>query len=91
MDFADIETLNSAFNEKLRTAVAEGNPAGSSAQEACDLHRRWLSFHWSSYNKEAHLGLADMYVADDRFRAYYEAIAEGATDFLHAALQIYCA
>lgn len=90
-EFQTIEALNEQFNTTLRAAVAEGDPAGDLAQAACDLHRRWLGFYWTSYSKEAHLGLAAMYVADDRFRAYYEAIAEGASDFLAQALEIYCA
>ena len=41
-------------------------------------------------NKEAHLGLAQMYVDDPRFTEYYDNIAEGAAVFLRDALQIYC-
>ncbi len=90
-DFNDIESLNKAFNDKLKEAMADGDPAAAPAQEACDLHRRWLAFYWPAYHKEAHLGLAQTYVSDERFKAYYEAIAPGAAEFLYAALQIYCA
>ena len=37
------------------------------------------------------LGLAEMYVADDRFKAYYEAVAPGAAEFLRDAIKAYCA
>jgi len=37
-----------------------------------------------------HLGLAQMYVDDPRFTAYYDKIAPGAAMFLRDALEIYC-
>ena len=58
-----------------------------------DLHRQWLCEFWKdgTYSKAAHLGLAEMYVADDRFKAYYEAVAPGAAEFLRDAIKAYCA
>ena len=44
---------------------------------------------WGSYNKEAHAGLADMYVADERFRAYYDQDCEDGAEFLRDAILIY--
>ena len=32
-----------------------------------------------------------MYVADDRFKAYYEAVAPCAAEFLRDAIKAYCA
>lgn len=70
-----------------------GDPAGEEAQQACDLHRQWLGFTWKDgmYNKQAHLGLGEMYVADDRFKAYYDKEVPGTAEFLRDALRIYCA
>ena len=44
-----------------------------------------------AYSKEAHLGLAEMYVTDERFKAHYEKIAAGAAEFFRSAMEIYCA
>ncbi|MBK5262637.1 MAG: TipAS antibiotic-recognition domain-containing protein [Peptostreptococcaceae bacterium] len=33
--------------------------------------KEWLSFTWPDYAEEAHVGLAEMYVADERFVKYY--------------------
>ena len=57
--------------------------------KAADLHRQWLSYTWADYSKEAHAGLADMYVADERFKAYYDKIKVGAAEFLRDAIKIY--
>ncbi|WP_312092601.1 MerR family transcriptional regulator [Niallia sp.] len=73
----------------LKEALKEGNPAGEVAQKAADLHKQWLSYTWPEYKKEAHAGLAEMYVADERFISYYDKIQTGATAFLRDAILIY--
>jgi hypothetical protein len=42
------------------------------------------------YSKEYHMGLAEMYVADERFKAYYEKITPGCAEFLRDAINVYC-
>ena len=76
----------------LKEAFEQGDPAGELAQKACDLHRQWLCMFWKegTYSKEAHKALADGYVADERFRAYYDKIAPGCTEFFRNAIDIYC-
>ena len=74
--------------------MATGDPAGEPARELARMHARWIALHWGAgrYSREAHRGLARMYLADDRFRAYYDTAAgEGATEFLVAALESYLA
>lgn len=75
--------------EVLAAAVAEGNPQSEAARKACELHRQWLCMFWpeGTYSKEAHLGICEMYVADERFRKYYEDIAKGAAEFLRDAVK----
>ena len=72
---------------RLKEAMENGDAASDLAMEVAELHKRWLSFHWSHYSKEAHAGLAQMYSADERFIAYYdERVARGATQFLIDAI-----
>ena len=84
--------LVTKINETLKAAMETGDPAGELAQKACDLHRQWLCMFWKEggYSKEAHRGLAEMYVSDERFKANYEKIAEGGAEFFRDALYIYC-
>ncbi|WP_099221822.1 MerR family transcriptional regulator [Listeria costaricensis] len=92
-DFAEQERLNAALLEALKRALEAGEDARSeTAQEAARLHQAWIHFFWPSYTKEAHLGLVDMYVADDRFKRYYdEQSGTHATELLREAVQIYLA
>lgn len=77
----------------LKEAMAIGDPACAQAQKACDLHRQWLCRFWpdGAYTKEAHKMMGEMYVGDERFRAYYEAIAPGCAAFFREALNHYTA
>jgi len=88
--YAEVEALSTKFNEALKAAFETGDPASELAQQACAIHKEWLCYFWDSYTKEAHAGLAEMYVADERFTAYYDKVAVGSTPFLRDALLIYC-
>lgn len=85
-----MQTLAEEINETLKAALATKDPAGELAQKACTLHKEWLKCTWPSYSPEAHKGLAQMYVDDERFTAYYDKIAPGCAVFLRDAIMIYC-
>lgn len=85
----EITRLSEVVIETLHAAFQAGDPAGELAQKAADLHRQWLSFYWDSYTKEAHAGIAQMYVDDERFTAYYDKEQPGMAEFLRDAVLIY--
>ncbi|MGG4453300.1 MerR family transcriptional regulator [Brevibacillus porteri] len=88
-EYAALEQLNEELHETLAQAFATGDPAHELAQKAADLHRQWLSFYWDSYSKDAHAGVAQMYVEDPRFTAYYDKEQPGVAEFLRDAVVIY--
>lgn len=64
------EVEDEMFSNLLK--VSESNNLDSEeAKGVYENHKEWLSFSWPSYSKEAHAGLAQMYVADERFAKYY--------------------
>ncbi len=87
--YDEVTKLATEVIETLHAAFKTGDPAGELAQKAADLHRQWLCYHWDSYSKEAHAGLAQMYVDDPRFTAYYDEKQPGAAEFLRDAVHIY--
>lgn len=87
--YEEFMRLGEQINETLARAYQTGDPAGELAQKAADLHRKWLGFTWKEYSKEAHAGLAKMYVEDERFKAYYDKIKPGISEFLRDAILIY--
>lgn len=87
--YDEVTKLSEEITNKLKEAFKTGDPAGELAQEAAGLHRKWLCFYWDSYSKEAHAGLAQMYVDDERFTAYYDKDQPGTAKFLRDAIFIY--
>ena len=88
--YEDGERLRQEYENKLKAAFETGDPNGKLAQSACDLHRQWLCLYNPSYSKEYHMGLGEMYIADERFKAYYEKIVPGCAEFFRNAINIYC-
>lgn len=88
-DHEAVTKLAEQVQETLAQAFATGDPASDLAQKAADLHKQWLTFYWNEYSKEAHAGLGQMYVDDERFTAYYNANQPGTAEFLRDAIRIY--
>lgn len=70
------------------TALMDSGAAPDSpeAMELAEEHRQLISRWFYECGYEIHTGLADMYVADERFTATYEAIKPGMTQYLHTAI-----
>ncbi len=88
-DHESVTKLADQLEIALSEAFLTGDPASKLAQQAADLHKQWLSYYWSDYSKEAHAGLARMYVEDERFTAYYDKVQPGTAAFLRDAILIY--
>ena len=84
------EALRLELEKALKAAFDAGDPTGALAYQAVDLHRQWLCIFYPAYSKAYHKGLGEMYVADERFRANYDKIAPGCTEFLRDAIHAYC-
>ena len=81
--------LEKAVIAQLKVAMATGNTTSTAAQELTEMHAAWIQMHWpdGTYTPEAHKSLAEGYLADERFIAYYDSAAgDGATKFLVKAL-----
>lgn len=88
-DYEAVTKLESAVRTTLAKAFKTGDPAGELAQKAAELHKQWLTYYWTEYSKEAHAGLAQMYVDDERFTVYYDKEQPGTAAFLRDAIHIY--
>ncbi len=73
----------------LEKALKTGDPSSKISRKICKLHETWIKMYWPTYSKDAHLALVKMYTEDERFKAYYENVGEGATEFLFRAMVIY--
>ncbi|MCA9766392.1 MAG: MerR family transcriptional regulator [Carnobacterium sp.] len=64
---ADENNLFQSLKEVMKTNDLDSK----AAEDVYKNHKRWLSYSWKSYTKEAHIELAEMYVTDQRFTDYY--------------------
>lgn len=87
VQFAEWQELDKELQRELASAMMDGDASSDAAQHVAELHKKWLSFTWSDYSPEAHRNLAEMYVSDERFTAYYdERAGKGAAAFLRKAI-----
>ncbi len=69
----------------LTQGVAVTDPR---VQALVERHYRWVATFWTP-NREAYIGLGQMYVDDERFTATYDAFAPGLAAYLRDAIAVY--
>ncbi|MFF4229215.1 MerR family transcriptional regulator [Streptomyces sp. NPDC001820] len=72
-----------AFAALMEAAVA---PDSESAMDLAEQHRQQISRNFYDCTYEIHTGLAEMYVADERFSSTFEQIRPGLAGYLRAAI-----
>ena len=79
--------LGREIQERLEEAVRAGlSPESQEGKELTALHRRWLTITGNQYDPARHRGIAELYVMDDRFTAYYDKQVPGCARFLRDAV-----
>ena len=75
--------LGREIQERLEAAVRSGlSPESEEGKEITALHRRWLTITGNRYAPAKHRGIAELYVMDQRFTAYYDKQVPGCARFL---------
>ncbi|MET9917218.1 MerR family transcriptional regulator [Streptomyces sp. NPDC059605] len=65
-----------------------GEPAtGERAMDLAEEHRRHIGKWFYECSAEMHRGLGEMYVSDERFRAYYDSMRPGLAEHLRDAIE----
>lgn len=85
--YAEWKQLGDEIRDRLARAVRAGErPDSPVGIQIAEMHKRWLSFGPNAYDPKCHAGLAEMYVADERFRRYYDGEVDGCAQFLRDAV-----
>jgi len=86
-DWLRIKAEQDEIEHAFAQALADGAPADSDrAAELSERHRQHLSTWFHDVPPEMHRGLAEMYLADQRFADYYDRIAPGLAAYVSAAI-----
>lgn len=89
-EYEKMQETGKEINSLLEEAVEKKeDPSGDLGQKIARLHKEWLSFTWTHYSAQAHCGVAEMYVADERFTAYYDQNVKGCARFLRDAVRAF--
>ncbi|MDD3428531.1 MAG: MerR family transcriptional regulator [Oscillospiraceae bacterium] len=85
--YEDMQRIGAEINTLLEKAVLSGeSPSGTAGQKIALLHKQWLTYTWAKYTPQAHIRVAQLYVCDPRFTAYYDKNVEGCAAFLQEAI-----
>ncbi|MFG1839423.1 MerR family transcriptional regulator [Micromonospora sp. NPDC049175] len=86
-DWLRYKAENEDWGRRIVAVLASGVPADSpEAMDLAEEHRQLIGSWFYECTYEGHTGLADMYLADERFTAYYENIAPGLAVYLNEAI-----
>ncbi|MBO0432299.1 MerR family transcriptional regulator [Enterococcus sp. DIV0660C] len=88
--FQEMQVIEEQLLTDLATYLTQPELDQPLAKAIFDAHKEWLAFSWSTYTPQAHQGLGQMYLADERFTAYYDdRSGNGATKALNEIIQYY--
>jgi DNA-binding transcriptional MerR regulator len=86
-DWKRIQAEVDDWQERYAALVAAGEqPAGEAAMDLAEEHRQHISRWYFEVSYEMHRCFAGMYVSDERFKAYYDAMRPGLAEHLHDAI-----
>lgn len=85
-DWQQVKAEGDAVNEAFAAAMDAGEPATSErAMDAAELHRASIErFYDCGYDMQRNL--AEMYVGDERFTAYYDGVRPGMAQYIRDAI-----
>ncbi len=87
-DYERFQNLGTEICQRLAESVTAGvKPESEDGRRIVLLHKEWLGRSWKRYSEEAHKAIASMYIADERFKAYYDKEVEGCAEFLECAIR----
>ena len=86
--YTHMQELGEKINLLLEEAVKNHEYVEDEiGEQVALLHKEWLGYTWQTYSTQAHRGLVQMYVLDERFKAYYDKNVEGCAEFLKQAVE----
>ena len=86
--YAQWNAWGEEIKERLCAAVrARLQPQGEEGRAIVEIHKSWLTVAMHGYDAARHRGIAQLYVMDERFTAYYDGEVPGCAQFLCDAVQ----
>ena len=88
-DYISLEELEARIKQYLLVTAPNNDVSLAPVKELVALHHQWVAKRVPNLSTAMYLGIADLYVADERFTAYYDAVTPNGAQFLHQAIHYY--
>jgi DNA-binding transcriptional MerR regulator len=86
-DWKRMQAEVASWGERYDALMAAGErPDGARAMDMAEEHRQHITKWFYTCTYEIHRGLGDMYVADERFKAFYDSMRPGLAEHLRDAI-----
>nr|WP_239157880.1 MerR family transcriptional regulator [Streptomyces sp. SID13726] len=86
-DWKRMQAEVNAWGERYDALMTVGEPpTGEAAMDMAEEHRRHISTWFYDCPYETHVGLGEMYVSDERFKAFYDSMRAGLAEHLREAI-----
>lgn len=86
-EYQHMKNVDAEILSRLKAAVQAGtDPKSNGGKEIAELHKEWLMMSTPKYTPQMHKGIAEMYIGDERFKAYYDVEIPGCAQFLRDAI-----
>ncbi|MFF5982800.1 MerR family transcriptional regulator [Streptomyces olindensis] len=86
-DWQRIQDQSADWGERYGALMAAGEPpAGEAAMALAEEHRQHICTWYYECSYDIHRGLGEMYVSDERFKAFYESMRPGLAEHLRDAI-----
>ncbi|MGW0330917.1 MerR family transcriptional regulator [Streptomyces sp. NPDC003011] len=87
-DWKRVQAEANAWSERYDALMAAGEqPAGDRAMDLAEEHRQHIRTWFYDCPYELHRCLGDMYVSDERFKAFYDSLRPGLAEHLRDAIK----
>ncbi|MFJ2829185.1 MerR family transcriptional regulator [Streptomyces sp. NPDC087263] len=86
-DWQRMQAEVASWGERYDALMAAGEPpTGERAMDMAEEHRQHITTWFYACSYETHQGLAGMYVADERFKEFYDSMRPGLAEHLRDAI-----
>ncbi len=87
-DWTRMQAEVADWGERYDALMAAGDPPTSkAAMDMAEEHRQHICGWFYDCPYDMHIGLAEMYVSDERFKAFYDSMREGLAEHLRDAIR----
>lgn len=88
-EWEDIMEYGDSLMKEMK-GLMNMDPADKTVQNVISKHYQMINDNFYDCSIEIYSGLADLYISDERFTAFFEKYAQGLAKYMHDAIKIFC-